>query len=433
VAIIGRITARQRLRKAAREALAIPAFSTPTDCTPWVLGGLWPAELSTITAETATLATELDADLASMAACANDQLKIIKRAGLTDSARRAQETRLIDGARARAERRVESTIRHLHAITVHPTTAHPRPPADKPPLGPTQNVTQIMPAVPAEGPAREEPTATSPLPPPRTATQPGDTAVAGPPAAAVPEPRAPITPHQTSTQEHTADAVTRPTAQPVASPAPAPENVANPELRSQQLQHLLAFVVQQEPGLNWAIGDQADGTTVLVTDLAHGWIPPGITLPAGVQLLEPQRRPGTISVLLGEQTQAKTYSPGDPVDHSADIAAMQSSVHPRALPVVNDLGWELGRATHWRDGLPRIVHTLARAAAARTGILEEEAELLQGHLEIARYQLLTEYPNTDPALLNNYLLLAATEAFVAQDPISANYHLAWFRKLNNPR
>jgi hypothetical protein len=63
VAIIGRIWARQRLRKAARESLTIPAFSSPIDCTPWVLGGLWPAELSTITAETATLAADLKDDL----------------------------------------------------------------------------------------------------------------------------------------------------------------------------------------------------------------------------------------------------------------------------------------------------------------------------------------------------------------------------------
>jgi hypothetical protein len=67
-----------------------------------------------------------------------------------------------------------------------------------------------------------------------------------------------------------------------------------------------------------------------------------------------------------------------------------------------------------------------------TNDLEEEAELLRRHLDTARYQLLIQYPDVDPALLLNCLLLAATEAFVAQDCISANYHLAWFHKLNQP-
>ena len=57
------MTARQRLRRATRESLTIPAFSSPVDCTPWVTGGLWPAELSPATDETATLAKYLKDDL----------------------------------------------------------------------------------------------------------------------------------------------------------------------------------------------------------------------------------------------------------------------------------------------------------------------------------------------------------------------------------
>jgi hypothetical protein len=76
------------------------------------------------------------------------------------------------------------------------------------------------------------------------------------------------------------------------------------------------------------------------------------------------------------------------------------------------------------------VHTLARAAAAGTGVVEEEVDLLRVHLDTARYQLVIQYPNVDPALLLNCLLLAATEGAVTADPISAHYHLAWFRKLD---
>ena len=50
--IFGRMTARQRLRRATRESLTIPAFSSPADCTPWVTGGLWPAELSSASGPT---------------------------------------------------------------------------------------------------------------------------------------------------------------------------------------------------------------------------------------------------------------------------------------------------------------------------------------------------------------------------------------------
>src|ERR1700757_4206492 len=104
------------------------------------------------------------------------------------------------------------------------------------------------------------------------------------------------------------------------------------ESDSERLQRLLAFVVQQEPRLNWAVGDHADGTTVLVTDVGHGWIPPGITLPASVRLLQPGRRAGKVSALVGEATRMVTHTPGDAMDRPADFAAMKSSVPPRELP-----------------------------------------------------------------------------------------------------
>lgn len=79
-----------------------------------------------------------------------------------------------------------------------------------------------------------------------------------------------------------------------------------------------------------------------------------------------------------------------------------------------------------------MVHTLAKAASAGTGVVEEEADLLRVHLDTARYQLLSQYPDVDSALLLNCLLLAATDSSVAGDAVSANYHLAWFQKLDEP-
>lgn len=78
--------------------LTIPTFSSSLDCTTRVIGGLWPAELSSNTAETATLAEHLKADLHRIVGSANDELMVIWRAGMADSTRRAEEDRVIDRA-----------------------------------------------------------------------------------------------------------------------------------------------------------------------------------------------------------------------------------------------------------------------------------------------------------------------------------------------
>jgi hypothetical protein len=83
-----------------------------------VIGGLWPAELSMITAETEAVADHLRDDLQRIARSANDELKIIRRKGLSDSIRQAEANRVIEQARARAVRRVESTLRHLPTTTM---------------------------------------------------------------------------------------------------------------------------------------------------------------------------------------------------------------------------------------------------------------------------------------------------------------------------
>jgi hypothetical protein len=94
VAIFGRNTARQRLRRATQESLKIPAFSSPVDCSPWVAGGLWPPELSTVTEQTAPLVKYLKADLQKIVNSANEELISIRRAGLADPTRQAQEARV---------------------------------------------------------------------------------------------------------------------------------------------------------------------------------------------------------------------------------------------------------------------------------------------------------------------------------------------------
>jgi Family of unknown function (DUF5631)/Family of unknown function (DUF5632) len=507
VAIFGRNTARQRLRRAAQESLKIPAFRSPVDCTPWVTGGLWPAELSTVTAETAPLVKYLKADLQRIVNSANEELKSIRCAGLIDSTRQAEEARVINDARAFARRRVESTVRHLHNIKsklpteyrpvngavdtakttrfkLAPPQPEPTPPTDAPaPAAPEQDL-QPAPAVEQPDSWEPEPLEDWDLPvaapaeletvelataereiaepeesQPKHAFESDDTEVLEELASLLqeitPRTEAPVEPPPR--QQPVANLSEPPAVEPLAVEPPAVEppspvpaaNHAEPgidgtegtrhllvvepaESERERLERLLKFVARQEPGLRWGVGAREDGTTILVTDLAHGWIPPGITLPADVRLLEPGRRTGTAAALLGQTTLSAKYAPGDPLGWATDYEGTDTSPQPRELPEVDDLGWVLGEATHWRDGLPRLVNTLAKAGAAGTGIVEAEIDILRVYLDTSRYQLLAQYPDVDSGLLLNCLLLAATEGIATKNQVSANYHFAWFQLLSAP-
>jgi hypothetical protein len=324
---------------------------------------------------------------------------------MADPVRHAQEVRVIEEARARAVRRVESVLRRLHPVATQAPGRHASPAAAADPAAIDIDKTQVIPAVRDSAP---------PSAPADSATDPGSVRVDGR--------------RETSAAELPAEP---PAAQEEPLPqAPAP--AVPVESDSERLRRLLAFVVRQEPRLHWAVGDYADGTTALVTDLAHGWIPAGISIPEEVRLLPPERRAGKASAMLGETVRVLAYAPGDALDKPVGLAETRTSVQPRGLPAIDDLGWDLSQATHWRDGVARIVHTLARAASAGTGVVDDEVDLLRVHLDTAYQQLLAQYPEVDLPHLLNCLLLAATEGFVTGDRISANYHLSWFQKLNAP-
>jgi hypothetical protein len=525
VAIFGRNTARQRLRRAAEESLKIPAFRSPVDCTPWVTGGLWPAELSTVTAETAPLVKYLKADLQRIVNSANEELKSIRCAGLIDSTRQAEEARVINDARAFAIRRVESTVRHLHKMKsklpteyrpvngagdtenttrfkLAPPRPEPLPPTDVP--APPALEQDLQPALSVEHPKSWEPEpledwdlpVAEPAELETAEAKTFDLEAAEPetfkleivePEIAEPEesqPKHAFESDDTEVLEELASLLQEitplteppvedpveppPRQQPVANlweppaveppaveppavepPSPVPADgraepgihgpgatrhlpVVEPaESERERLERLLKFVARQEPGLRWAVGTREDGATLLVTDLAHGWIPPGITLPADVRLLEPGRRTGTATALLGQTTLSAKYAPGDPLGWATDYE-VETSSQSRDLPEVDDLGWVLGEATHWRDGLPRMVNTLAKAGAAGTGIVEAEIDILRVYLDTSRYQLLAQYPDIDSGLLLNCLLLAATEGIATKNQVNANYHFAWFQLLSAP-
>jgi hypothetical protein len=193
-----------------------------------------------------------------------------------------------------------------------------------------------------------------------------------------------------------------------------------------RLQRIVDSVARQESRLAWAVGDRPDETTVLVTDLAGGWIPPGIDIPAPVTLLEPRRRRGDLEVLLGEVKIGVMHTPDRYVPEADEPVPM--SPRPRQAPEIEELGWELGSATRFRDGLPRLAHTLAKAASSGTGVDDPEVEKLREYLDAIGERVLNAYPDeVSPNDVGNWQLLAAIEALVRGDRTGANYHLAWFQ------
>ena len=204
-----------------------------------------------------------------------------------------------------------------------------------------------------------------------------------------------------------------------------------------RLRRILNSVARQEPTLGWAVGDRQDESTVLVTDLASGWIPPHIDIPAGVTLLEPGRRAGGLMALLDGAVLTATYLPGrgpgrDPAfaDENEPIPVSSYARHTAA---VDDLGWELSQATRGRDGLPRLAHTLARAAAAGTGCLDSEIALLREQLRAVARDVLDNYPATDSGTeVGNWQLMACVEALIDGDCTLANYHFSWFQAHSRP-
>jgi len=197
------------------------------------------------------------------------------------------------------------------------------------------------------------------------------------------------------------------------------------------LRTVVEAVARQQPNVNWAAGKRPDGSIVLVTDIASGWIPPGIEIPAGVQLLDPAPRRGSLETLLGDVIEAESWAAGQHLPSSKDAPPVNMSLRARDLPPVDDLSWELTQVTNWRDGLPRLAHTLAKAGVSGTGVLPNEIELISEHLRLVSAAALQNYPaSIDGSAVGNWQLLAAIHALITDQKTALNYHFAWFKALN---
>ncbi|WP_230587345.1 DUF5631 domain-containing protein [Mycobacterium avium] len=204
----------------------------------------------------------------------------------------------------------------------------------------------------------------------------------------------------------------------------------------QRLQRLVDAVARQEPRLSWAAGLRDDGiTTLLVTDLASGWIPPHVRLPAHVTLLEPtaRRHDANVVDLLGAVTVAAAHHANTYVAEPGSDEPTLSGDRPArsAAPQVDELGPTLVDAVRRRDGLPRIAQAVAAPAVRKTGVLESEIRMLRECTAEIQHAVLTAYPHHDPAAVGDWMLLAAIQALIDGHEYLAHYHLAWFQAINH--
>ena len=315
----------------------------------------------------------------------------------------------------------DTTQTVVAAPAAAPAPAVPQAPAAAAPAGPLpaygadlRPVASTAPASPAPAPAAAP--ASAPL-------NPANATALNQPAVVRQQPM--TSPHTSTAAGLTENAVAATTTG-AAAGAAATQSAAR-----QRLQRLVESVARQEPKLRWAIGDRGDGSTVLATDLACGWIPPHIQIPTGVKLLAPGRRRGPLEGMLGETVLTAAYSPGQYIPSVNSAEPVPMSIRARQTADVDELGWQLAQATKWRDGLPRLAHTLAKAVSGGTGYLDSETELLHEHLQTVTRRVLTDYPDSvDVTTVGNWQLLATIDSLINDEKISANYHLAWFQALS---
>jgi hypothetical protein len=209
-------------------------------------------------------------------------------------------------------------------------------------------------------------------------------------------------------------------------------DVSSRSAEQQRLQGLVDAVARQAPGFSWAAGLRDDGTTLLVSDIACGWIPPCVKIPVGVnRLLEPALRRSDASVvdLLGAVTAAAVHKPNGFIARPGpDDPALTGDRLARTGPEVDELGPALVDAVRRHDGLPRIAQTLAQAATRGTGVTENEIDLLQKEQQSA-YQKTLEDPN-DLAHVADWMLLAAIDALIEGHESLAHYHVAWYEAVS---
>lgn len=196
-----------------------------------------------------------------------------------------------------------------------------------------------------------------------------------------------------------------------------------------RLQRIVDVVARQEPRLTWAACVRDDGTTVLATDLAGGWIPPHVELPVGVdRLLEPAERRADLDVLglLGGYKTAVVYQPHTYISEpDSDSPALSAGVRLRKVAPIDDFGPTLVDALTGREGLPRMASTLAKATLRNEGRAENDIEAMRADAAAIPGRVLATYPSVAEKDVVDWMLMGAVDALLDGHPSVAQYHFAW--------
>lgn len=406
------------------------------DCTAAVLDGVWPHELIRPRPEDEPAARYLHEALMRIVTRANEELAVV--AELPVGARIAEEARLINVARAMAVLRVESTVRQLGRRSI----LSPPESAAGPRMVESQRVLPSLSGaadwtgdavdadwdVPSEqgrgrhaqhddfdavivtaGVADEQEAGVASVDRVEVqqeaeARDDGDDAATGPQKLVVP-------------------AGTGPAGGRVGASGPRHAAAAVEEAG---LQAVVGSLARQQPALAWLAGYRPDGALVVMTDVASGWIPPGIVVPAGAVTLGPAQRSGPMDGWDGLESVLR-YRPGDRIEGRAAIG--KPSEEPFAVVEVEDLAARLTQAAGQSTTLPPLAYELAAAYAAGSEVLDAEQDVLAVHVETAVQSMLVEYPRVNEAAATSCMLLAAAQALVAGRLALAGYHYGWYEAM----
>lgn len=199
----------------------------------------------------------------------------------------------------------------------------------------------------------------------------------------------------------------------------------------QRLQRIVDAVARQEPRISWAAGLRDDGAQqvdhVGIT-ASRGWLQQrhvrgqpdvGRNPPAGQ--IGDQQGGGAVVAVAAHESNTYVAEPGP------DAPALTGDRSARsAIPKVDEFGPTLVEAVRRRDSLPRIAQAIALPAVRKTGVLENEAELLHGCITAVKESVLKAYPSHELTAVGDWMLLAAIEALIDEQDYLANYHLAWY-------
>lgn len=193
--------------------------------------------------------------------------------------------------------------------------------------------------------------------------------------------------------------------------------------KKQRLQRLVDAVARQAPKLSWAAGERDDGSTLLVTDFASGWIPPNVRIPAGVdRVLAPSRRRSDVGVvdLLGSVMVAAAHERhGFISEAGSDEPALTADLRVRKVEPIDEVGPKLADIIN-RGDFPSTVKLAGRTVSRQYKLEGNELEGFRQQMVIIQQEVLAGRRS-----VSDWMLCAAIDALNEGHRELGQYHLAW--------